>query len=142
MDSAPCGSGHWRLDHPAGSRPVIIPASPSDHRWYRNARSDMRRVLPVRPKRRSRSAYVALDRPALWCVELFDQSRYRNDDLSQSTPDHHRADSRVVRPGYLSRGRLSGDAPSRVVAGYAASSAAFSQGGASWPGYRKFMRDG
>jgi hypothetical protein len=45
-----CGSGHWRLEHPEGSRSVIIPATPSDRRWHLNALADMRRVLPPQPK--------------------------------------------------------------------------------------------
>jgi hypothetical protein len=45
-----CGSGHWRLEHPNASRPVVVPATPSDRRWHLNALADMRRVLPARPK--------------------------------------------------------------------------------------------
>ena len=48
--AALCGSGHWRLEHPEGSRPVIMPATPSDRRWHLNALADMRRVLPPEPK--------------------------------------------------------------------------------------------
>ena len=48
--AAQCSSGHWRLDHPDASRPVIIPATPSDRRWHLNALAEMRRVLPPQPK--------------------------------------------------------------------------------------------
>jgi hypothetical protein len=45
-----CGSGHWRLEHPDASRPVILPATPSDYRWHLNALAEMRRGLPPQPK--------------------------------------------------------------------------------------------
>jgi hypothetical protein len=45
-----CGSGHFRLEHPDASRPVILPRTPSDRRWHLNALADMRRVLPPEPK--------------------------------------------------------------------------------------------
>jgi hypothetical protein len=44
------GSGHWRLEHPEGSRPVIVTATPSDRRWHLNALAEMKRVLPPEPK--------------------------------------------------------------------------------------------
>jgi hypothetical protein len=47
---APCGSGHWRLEHPDAAQPVIVPATPSDRRWHLNVLAEMRRVLPHEPK--------------------------------------------------------------------------------------------
>jgi hypothetical protein len=44
------GTGHFQLDHQDASRPVIVPRTPSDRRWWRNALAEMRRALPPDPK--------------------------------------------------------------------------------------------
>jgi hypothetical protein len=45
-----CPGGHWRLDHAEATAPVYFAATPSDWRWHLNTRTEMRRVLPPRPK--------------------------------------------------------------------------------------------
>jgi predicted RNA binding protein YcfA (HicA-like mRNA interferase family) len=42
--------GHLELSHPRADRAVITSATPSDWRWLRNLRAQMRRALPPEPK--------------------------------------------------------------------------------------------
>lgn len=40
----PLKSGHLRFDHPGGVHCVIVSGSPSDHRGWKNLRSEIRRA--------------------------------------------------------------------------------------------------
>ena len=42
--------GHLELSHPRAARAVITSTTPSDWRWLRNLRAQMRRALPPEPK--------------------------------------------------------------------------------------------
>lgn len=69
----PCRSGHWRLRHPEAKEAVVMPATPSDHRWLANARSDMKRALgkpemqPTvkAPKPKAKASPSRTDKPRL-----------------------------------------------------------------------------
>ena len=53
--TGPDGAGHWALLH-EGHRFGTIAASPSDHRWLKNAIADIRRItgIDLRPEHRQR----------------------------------------------------------------------------------------